>query len=175
MLADSWLFLLLWSSSLETWVSWQHSAHSRPSTNTYGTISKHLLQVVLQVLPSATASPSPAKSTLVSAGISSTNLLPLLESSPLLVLCHSLDPPFFFFFNNLLKVFLFYLFRSYHAACGILIPRPGIKPVPPAVKAQTLNHWSTGEASPTPFSEEHICLSYVWKRPLAYLYLSLAL
>ena len=30
-------------------------------------------------------------------------------------------------------------------ACGILVPRPGIKPVPPAVEAQSLNHWTSRE------------------------------
>ena len=41
---------------------------------------------------------------------------------------------FFFFFKY------FYLFRLHHAACGILVPRPGIEPGPPAVEAQNLNH-----------------------------------
>ena len=30
-------------------------------------------------------------------------------------------------------------------ACGILVPQPGIKPVPPAVEVQSLNHWTTRE------------------------------
>ena len=30
-------------------------------------------------------------------------------------------------------------------ACGILLPRPGIEPMPPAVEAQILNHWTTRE------------------------------
>ena len=30
-------------------------------------------------------------------------------------------------------------------ACGISVPRPGIEPVPPAVEAQTLNHWTARE------------------------------
>ena len=36
-------------------------------------------------------------------------------------------------------------FLSYPASCGLLIPRPGIEPVPPAVEAQNLNHWTTRE------------------------------
>ena len=28
---------------------------------------------------------------------------------------------------------------------GILVPQPGIKPVPPALEAQGLNHWPTRE------------------------------
>ena len=32
-----------------------------------------------------------------------------------------------------------------HKACGILVPRPGIEPVPLAVEAWSLNHWTTRE------------------------------
>ena len=31
------------------------------------------------------------------------------------------------------------------AACVILVPRPGIEPVPSAVKARRPNHWTTRE------------------------------
>ncbi|XP_073665439.1 solute carrier family 22 member 18 isoform X11 [Tursiops truncatus] len=31
------------------------------------------------------------------------------------------------------------------AACGILVPQPGIEPVPPAAEAQSLNHWTARE------------------------------
>ena len=30
-------------------------------------------------------------------------------------------------------------------ACGVLVPRPGIEPAPPAVEAQSLNHWTARE------------------------------
>ena len=30
-------------------------------------------------------------------------------------------------------------------ACGILVPRPGIEPMPPALEAQKLNHWTARE------------------------------
>ena len=30
-------------------------------------------------------------------------------------------------------------------ACGILVPQPGIEPMPPALEAQSLNHWSARE------------------------------
>ena len=33
--------------------------------------------------------------------------------------------------------------------CGILIPRPGIKPVPPAVKVQSPNPWTAREVPET--------------------------
>ena len=32
-----------------------------------------------------------------------------------------------------------------HEAFGVLVPQPGIKPVPPAVEAQSPNHWTTRE------------------------------
>ena len=30
-------------------------------------------------------------------------------------------------------------------ACRILVPQPGIEPVPPAVEVWSLNHWTTKE------------------------------
>ena len=44
------------------------------------------------------------------------------------------------FFN-----FLFH-FIFWHTACGILVPRPGIEPAPPALEAWSLNHWTSREA-----------------------------
>ena len=41
-----------------------------------------------------------------------------------------------------LTVFWFWL---HCAACGILVPQPGIAPRPLAVKAQSSNHWTTRE------------------------------
>ena len=35
----------------------------------------------------------------------------------------------------------------HHAACGNLVPRPGVEPVPPAAEAQSINHWTAGEVS----------------------------
>ena len=49
-----------------------------------------------------------------------------------------------------LQIFLFYFFFPFfsfsgQAACGILVPRSGIEPMPPALEAQNLNHWTTRE------------------------------
>ena len=41
--------------------------------------------------------------------------------------------------------FCFMFWCSGHKACGILAPRPGIKPVPPALEMQSLNHSTTKE------------------------------
>ena len=38
-----------------------------------------------------------------------------------------------------------YFFWPCHAACGILVPRPGIEPAPPSLEAQSLNHWTARE------------------------------
>ena len=43
-----------------------------------------------------------------------------------------------------IKLLLFF-FCPCCAACGILFPRPGIKPVPPELEAQSLNHWTARE------------------------------
>ena len=44
------------------------------------------------------------------------------------------------------KIFGFFLFfRPQHVGCGILVPHPGIEPVPPALEAWSLNHWTARE------------------------------
>ena len=42
----------------------------------------------------------------------------------------------------------FFFFLPLCVACGILVPWPGIEPVPPVTEAQSLNHWSTREVPP---------------------------
>ena len=39
-------------------------------------------------------------------------------------------------------------FWPHQMACGILVPQPGIEPVPLAVKARSPNHWTTREFPP---------------------------
>ena len=36
-------------------------------------------------------------------------------------------------------------------ACGILVPQPGIEPVPPELEAQRLNPWTAREIPPRVF------------------------
>ena len=43
------------------------------------------------------------------------------------------------------STFLFFFFWSCRASCRILVPRPGIEPVPPTVEARSLNHWAARE------------------------------
>ena len=39
----------------------------------------------------------------------------------------------------------FFFFLPCLTTCGILVPRPGIEPMPPEVEARSLNHWFTRE------------------------------
>ena len=47
------------------------------------------------------------------------------------------------FFAHFLSFFLSFFFFCGSAACGILVPQTGIEPAPPALEAQSLNHWTT--------------------------------
>ena len=38
-----------------------------------------------------------------------------------------------------------FFFWPCHAAYGILVPQPGIEPVPPAVEVRSPNHWTARE------------------------------
>ena len=49
---------------------------------------------------------------------------------------------------------LFFIFWPGHEARGILVPRLGIKPVPPAVEAWSLNQWTVREVPSFFFLEE---------------------
>ena len=41
-------------------------------------------------------------------------------------------------------VFVF-VFLPHWAVCGVLVPQPGIEPLPVAVEEQSPNHWTTRE------------------------------
>ena len=44
-----------------------------------------------------------------------------------------------------IHIYIYIFFWLHSRACGILLPRPRIEPMPPAVEAQILNHWTTRE------------------------------
>ena len=48
-------------------------------------------------------------------------------------------------FKNVYFLFFLFFYWSCSAACGILVPQQGIEPAPPALEAQSLNHWTTRE------------------------------
>ena len=47
----------------------------------------------------------------------------------------------------LLDPIFFLMFWPCSMACGMLVPQPGFEPLPSAVEAQSLNHWSTKEVA----------------------------
>ena len=50
-----------------------------------------------------------------------------------------------FLFFPFLKYYIFIYFWPCHTVCGTSVLQPGIEPVPPALEAQSLNHWTTRE------------------------------
>ena len=48
-----------------------------------------------------------------------------------------------YIFALLFSFLVFFWLR--HVACGILVPQPGIEPVPPAAEAQSPNRWTARE------------------------------
>ena len=55
-------------------------------------------------------------------------------------------------YRNTIFIFIYlFTFWPRYTACGILVPRPGSEPVPPALEARSLNHWTAREAQETPF------------------------
>ena len=57
-------------------------------------------------------------------------------------------------FVSICLLFFFFFFWRHHIACGILVPQPGIEPAPPALEAQSLNHWTTREVPPSAYSQK---------------------
>ena len=63
-----------------------------------------------------------------------------------------------------------YLFTwPHHEECRILVPWPGIEPLPPVLEAQSLNHWTTKEVPRTSILDytqlrnKHLmCKSLTW-------------
>ena len=57
---------------------------------------------------------------------------------------------FFVFFLKTRRPFIYLFFWLCPAACDILVPRPGIKPGPLAVRAPSPNHWPAREVPERP-------------------------
>ena len=56
---------------------------------------------------------------------------------------------------------MFYLFIwPFYGASGILSFQPGLKPRPPAVGAQCLNHWTTQEGPVNTFKDDYMLKCY---------------
>ena len=48
-------------------------------------------------------------------------------------------------FSFMVSCFFFFFFLPYHEACWILVPQPGVEPVPRAVEAWSLSHWTASK------------------------------
>ena len=63
---------------------------------------------------------------------------------------------FFFFVKKILTSVYFYASWPLQVVCGILVPRPGIKPLPLAMEVHILNSWTTRETSLNYFFKDAI-------------------
>ena len=61
---------------------------------------------------------------------------------------------------------LFFIFWPYHTAWGILVLQPATEPAPPALEAQSFNHWTTRDV----FSYVDVLLYVEWEYYLSFLY-----
>ena len=53
--------------------------------------------------------------------------------------------------NSYLTLYFIFIFWPLHVACGILVPRPGIKPILPWIRTWNPNHWTAREVPGTVF------------------------
>ena len=58
---------------------------------------------------------------------------------------HMLSKVFLQMAHLIFFYFYFFFFFFGHAACGILVPQPGIKSTSPAMEQQSLTHWTARE------------------------------
>ena len=49
-----------------------------------------------------------------------------------------------------------------HLACGILVPRPGIKPVSPVLEVRNCNHWTAREVPPSYLDWLNVAMKIFW-------------
>ena len=52
-----------------------------------------------------------------------------------------------------MEILDFFFFLQHHLTCGILVLCPGIRPMPLALEAQSLNQWTAREAPEFRFDE----------------------
>ena len=64
------------------------------------------------------------------------------------------------FFKKTFFILLVFIFWPHHIVCGILVPWPRIKPMPPALETWSLNHWIAREVL-FYFLDSHAFYSYV--------------
>ena len=101
-------------------------------------------------------------------GLSSFTQTPILGlfPTPFCYVIHgcSLLRVLFYLLFKFFKKFTF-IFQLHYAACGILAHQRGIKPMPPALEAWSLKHWSTREVPERIlFLKSLIINCVIWKR-----------
>ena len=62
----------------------------------------------------------------------------------------------------------FFLFLLDFTACRILVPQPGIEPMPPTMGVWSPSHWTTQELSGTQFLEDVFNIGLIWSKCLCY-------
>ena len=45
------------------------------------------------------------------------------------------------------NIFFFLIVWLHHMACGLSVSRPGMEPTPPALEAESPNHWTAREVT----------------------------
>ena len=73
-------------------------------------------------------------------------------------------------FKIFFTIFYLFIYWVFCVACGILVPKSRVKPMPSAVKAQSLDHWTAGEVSEIRLLIEEKCISGSQLQILAYIY-----
>ena len=61
------------------------------------------------------------------------------------IVCEETDIGKCFYF--IFIIFKFFFYFPTPPGCGILVPQPGIEPMPPALEVLSLNHWTSREVS----------------------------
>ena len=115
-------------------------AASVPSTARVWTFSKDIVSYAISMSAILVFSDSQGNLTLHIPGVMTFNSSPLIWHLVILHIYLSLLPPC-----------IYYFYWPHCAACGILVPQPGAKPTPSAVKAWSPNHWTAREAPPFTF------------------------
>ena len=130
------IFLLPIALSTDYWLcpAWLKSSLTSHVCSSYWTGWLHLKHKITLSLK------------LYSFGFWVNSFLELLES-----VVSSLSFHLFFFFNWLC-----------HVACGILVPWPGIEPMPPAMEAWNLNHWTIREVPDHPLNLKVLLGLHPW-------------
>ena len=69
----------------------------------------------------------------------------------------------YFAISHIYLLFVLFLFLFFFCmACGILVPQPGIRPMPPALEAWSPDHWTTREVLSPDLSGHNSCITSLY-------------